>query len=49
MKKIFIIIGAIVLVAAVALPVLRSQTKKHSPEAVASTTANGLDIEVRYC
>jgi hypothetical protein len=49
MKKVLMIIGAVVILAAIALPILRSQTKKHSPEAVASTTANGLDIEVRYC
>lgn len=49
MKKVLIIIGVIVLAVVVALPILRSQTKKHSPEAVATTTANGLDIEVHYC
>lgn len=49
MKKILLIVGGIILLAVVALPVLRSQTKKHSPEAVVTFNTNGFDMQVNYC
>ena len=46
MKKILLIVGGIILLAVVALPVLRSQTKKHSPEALVTFNSNGFYMQL---
>lgn len=49
MKKVLYIVIGILVLAAVAFPFLRSQTKKHSPAAVAEITKEDLHIQVSYC
>ncbi len=49
MKRIFIITGAVILILISGYFILRSYTKRSSPEAVATYTKNGFAIEVEYC
>lgn len=48
MKKVLLALVGLVVLAAIALPLLRKYTKSHSPEAVAQFEQNGLGITVRY-
>ncbi len=49
LRWVLIILAALVLLFVfVGMPYLREQTKKNSPERIASYTENGLDLEVKY-
>lgn len=49
MKKVLIILLGVVAVLIMAFFGLRSYTKRHSPDAVASYDKDGLKIDVKYC
>lgn len=44
-----IILGSLVVLAVIAFNVMKSQTKKHSPEAIETIAINDTEIEVKYC
>ncbi len=49
MKKALKIILGLVILAAIALPLLRMYTKSHSPEVTAEYNQGGLALKVKYC
>jgi hypothetical protein len=43
-----IVVLILVVIALIAMPIMRNNTKKHSPEDTYTYKANGLDIEINY-